>query len=679
MQLTPSQNSIFEKIKDFILSDTPVFILRGYAGTGKTTMVKIIADYLAHDHTLLLMAPTGRAARVLAEKTGRPSTTIHKAIYEGAAMVQKEVKDLAETEFKLVFPIRKSHEGGGKTVVIVDEASMLCSKTIPNEMFAFGTDNLMDDLLTFVRPAHGGKVIFVGDPAQLPPVGEPTSNALRAEYFEELGLKVVEAQLTEVLRQSGDSMILKNATALRTLLGQPQRTSLDFEEQTGDVERIPAEQLLPRYLEARKTDDAPDSVVICFTNAMASRYNREIRRSLYGADAPLIVGDALMVVQNNYDIGRMNGEFITVLAIGARTQQSAPVYVQTGGTRQRVTITLNFIQVTITDGMGKPVVCELLEDLLTSDKANISIDEARALYINFIMRHPQLKPGTEAFGKALLTDAYFQAIRAKYGYAVTGHKCQGGEWDKVFVDYTGRTGLDDDSLRWAYTATTRARQTLYVTNLPKTTPFSRFRIDPIVPCKKMPAECRRLEETAPTPYHGPETPIALRAKYHCICHNMEGTPYSVVQVERRQYVERYFIQTPDGTDCYELFYNASGIFQPAKALKPNAHTPQVEDMLNDERAIACINDYLPTSDMHHRLHALIQSACDTLSIPILRAVEHPEDYSVVHYFRTSNTFSMLKTYINAGGFVTYARPQSLLGAKDQELGALIYLIQSRFI
>lgn len=160
-------------------------------------MVKVIADYIKQSRQLVMMAPTGRAARVLNKKTGHDAVTIHKAIYGKAHVQPKKVKDIADSEFKFVFPICQS-EYGGNIVAIVDEASMLCSRKIEHELFVFGTDNLMEDLLTYVRPKFGGKVIIVGDPAQLPPVGEPVSNALRAEYFQEQGLKVIEAELTQV-------------------------------------------------------------------------------------------------------------------------------------------------------------------------------------------------------------------------------------------------------------------------------------------------------------------------------------------------------------------------------------------------------------------------------------------------------------------------------------------------
>lgn len=678
MELTKQQRNVFDKIKEFMNSDASVFILRGYAGTGKTTMVKVIADYLAQSREVNLMAPTGRAARVLAAKTGREAVTIHKAIYEKAAVVSKKVNDIAEPEFKFVFPVRRT-EHGGKIAAIVDESSMVCSRKIEHELFVFGTDNLMEDLLDFIRPDFGGKVIFVGDPAQLPPVGESVSNALRTAYFEERGLKVVEAELTEVLRQKGDSIILKNAMMIRDLLKKEKRNCLVFEEKENDVETVSSGDFLNKYLDYRKQSSKHDSVVICYSNSAASRYNKDIRASLYGGDVPLRVNDVLLITQNNYRLGRMNGEFVPVLEVGARTQQSAPVYAQVGSERKRITITINFVQVTVPDGNNVPMQCMLIEDLLTSDKATISIDENRALYINFCMRNPHLKQGTTEFAEALMSDVYYTAIRAKYGYAVTGHKCQGGEWGKVFVDYTDRTGLNDDSLRWAYTATTRAQKTLYVTNLPHVTPFDKFRIDPIQKCKNIEAECRIIGDVVPTPFHAENTEKFLKAKYHCIMYNMNGTPYSIQSVISKPYMEVYQIQTPSGSDRFDIHYKAGGIFLPAVPASRNEHTLLVLMLLNDERMFPFVFDYTPSDEIHEKLYNMIRSACDGLSVQITNVVEHAEDYSVIFYMRTSGTYSYIRVYINNIGFVTYAKPMSMLGAEDNELAAVINEINNHFI
>ncbi len=678
IELTQQQQDVLTAIQEFMSSDASVFILRGYAGTGKTTMIKIIADFISQQRHVSLMAPTGRAAQVLTQKTGREACTIHKAIYAQACIVTKRVSDVADSEFKFVFPIQKD-EHGGNLVAIVDEASMVCSRKIEQELFAFGSDNLLEDLLEFIRPQFGGKVIFVGDPAQLPPVGESVSNALRAEYFRGRGLKVQEAELTEVVRQSDDSLILKNAMMIRDLLESERRSYLVFEEKKDDVETVPSGEFLNKYLDCRAASGSQGSVVICFSNSAASGYNKDIRKSLYGGDVPIQENDILLISQNNYRLGRMNGEFVPVLAVGARTQQSAPVYSQVGGERKRIVVTINFVQVTIPDGNDIPTSCLLIEDLLTSDKANISIDEHKALYINFCIRNPGLRQGTQAFADALMSDPYYCAVRAKYGYAVTGHKCQGGEWMKVFVDYTGRTGLDNDSLRWAYTATTRARETLYISNLPHITPFSRFRIEAVGRCSSISPECRIISAQTSTPFHGENAEDYLKAKYHCIVENMEGSPFSVQSVMSRPYLEIYQIHKPNGTARYDIRYKEGGVFNLAQAQAPDEYTQQILLLLNDERRMPLVFDYTPSDELHEKLYNMIRSACDSFSVQLTNVVEHTEHYNVVYYMRTSGTYSYITLYIDAAGFVTYAKPMSMLGVEDGELNAIINELKNHMI
>ena len=677
MELTQQQKHVLDAIKKFMESDAAVFILRGYAGTGKTTMIKQMADYISTIRPITLMAPTGRAARVLHLKTGYEAHTIHRVIYDKASLAVKPVTDIADSEFKLHFPISFNIRN---LVAIVDEASMVCARQVKQELFEFGTDNLMDDLLTYARPSSGGKIIFVGDPAQLPPVGDPVSQALNESYFEAKGLKVMTAELTEILRQKGDSMILKNALQIRNLLEKDKRNRLVFAEKTGEVECLSSGELLDKYLETRKQNGANNTVVICYSNSDAAQYNQAIRQRIYDeANPPLKEGDVLMVVQNNFYLDRMNGEFIPVLHTGEKVQQSAPVYVQEGGNKVRKIITLEFMRIQIPDSSGHPVSCFLLLNLLNNRMSTLSIDECRALYINFCMRHPHLKQGTKEFADALEADAYYNCLKAKYGYAVTGHKCQGGEWDCVFVDYTGRTGLSNDCLRWAYTATTRARRILYIANLPHITPFSKFRIEPQQACSKINEECRIIGKITPSPFHDASAPDYLQAKWMCIQHNMEWSPYKIAQIISKPYQEIYYIQTPQGLERYDIRYKKGGIFLPAVPQTPSEHSVMVCTMLNDEHSMPLVFDYVPSNQIHEELYRLIRSACDSLDIQITNVVEHPEDYSVIFYFRTSGTLSYLKIYINEQGFVTYAKPMSLAGKDDGELKMLIEEIQNYFI
>lgn len=677
MELTQQQKHVLDAIAEFMKSNAAVFILRGYAGTGKTTMIKQIADYITKFQPVTLVAPTGRAAQVLNHKTGYKANTIHRIIYSQQRLSIKQTDDIANSEFKLHFSVSYNFQN---SIVIVDEASMVCARHIKQELYEFGTDNLMDDLLTYVRPFHEGKIIFVGDPAQLPPVGDSVSQALNKDFFEAKRIRVMTAELTETIRQKNDSAILKNAQQIRTLLEQEKRHRLVFTEKRGEVECISSGELLDKYLETRKQHNTSDTVVICFSNKVAAQYNQTIRQKIYGEENPPIkAGDILMVVQNNLLLDKVNGEFISVLSVGEKVRQSAPVYVQEGGNKVRKIITMEFVRIQIPNSQGDPMHCFLLLNLLNNKMPSLSIDEYRALYINFCMRYPFLKQGTNEFVNALKSDPYYNCLKAKYGYAVTGHKCQGGEWDYVFVDYAGRTGLSNDCLRWAYTATTRAKRTLYITNLPHITPFSKFRIEPVQPCSKINEEYRIIGKVEHSPFHNASAPDFLQAKWMCIRHNMEWSPYKIEKIISKPYQEIYYIQTPQGTERYDIRYKKGGIFLPAVPQTPSEHSTTICTMLNDEHSMPLLFDYTPSNQIYEELYRLIRSACDSLDIQITNVVEHHEDYSVIFYFRTSGSLSYLKIYINQQGFVTYAKPMSLAGENDSELIMLIDEIQNYFV
>ena len=220
---------------------------------------------------------------------------------------------------------------------------------------------------------------------------------------------------------------------------------------------------------------------------------------------------------------------------------------------------------------------------------------------------------------------------------------------------------------------------MYVSNLPHITPFSKFRIDAIQKCKNIDPECRILNDVATTPFHDANVEIGIRAKYHTIVKNMEYTPYSVQTVISRPYLEIYNIQTPDGIDRYDLYYKTGAIFQPAKAVIPNQHTALISMMINEERGMSFKFDYVPSDETFGKLYDLIRSACDTIGVQITNVVEHAEDYSIIFYMRTSGTFSYIKIYVNSKGFITNAKPMSLLGTDDSELNLIIETINSHFV
>jgi hypothetical protein len=192
-------------------------------------------------------------------------------------------------------------------------------------------------------------------------------------------------------------------------------------------------------------------------------------------------------------------------------------------------------------------------------------------------------------------------------------------------------------------------------------------------------ECRIVGNEEPTPFHADNTESFLKAKCHCIMRNMDGTPYSVLSVASKPYLEIYQIQTPNGTDRFDIRYKEGGIFLPAVPVSRNEHTQMVLMLLNSERMLPFVFDYTPSDDIHERLYNMVRSACDGLSVQITNVVEHPEDYSVVYYMRTSDSYSYIKVYIDKNGFVTYAKPMSMLGTEDSELAAVINVINDHFI
>ena len=195
----------------------------------------------------------------------------------------------------------------------------------------------------------------------------------------------------------------------------------------------------------------------------------------------------------------------------------------------------------------------------------------------------------------------------------------------------------------------------------------------------MSPDCRIIGDVEQTPFHDENSENYLRAKYYCIMYNMDGTPYSVHSVTSKPYMEIYQIQTPDGIDRFDIYYKAGGIFLPAVPVSRNEHTQLVLMLLNNERMLPFVFDYTPSDDIHERLYNMVRSACDGLSVQINNVVEHPEDYCVDYYMRTSGTYSYIKVYIDKNGFVTYAKPMSMLGPEDAELAAVINEISDHFI
>jgi len=490
LKLTNDQQMALEKINAFLKSDDDVFILKGYAGSGKTTMLKGIVSFLAKTETnYQLMAPTGRAAKVINQKTGIKASTIHKGIYSFEDLQEIEItNNEGDLSFIYYYKLRNNPEVYN-SVLIIDEASMISNVPSHGEFFRFGSGYLLNDLLSYSginRSTNKTKIIFVGDPAQLSPVGMNFSPALDEDYVrEKVYLKVVSAEIKEVKRQNSENGILKAASKIRRSITSGFYNNFDLRPNSKDIFNPTAGSFLNTYNNSKGS-----KVIITHKNKTALDINQSIRLSKYGSKLPVQKSDVVIIGHNNYNLGIMNGEFGVVISSLNNTVTHRVNLRLKGGETKSVDLTWRWVELLFDDieGQSKIVKGYMLENYLYGDNY-LKPEEQQALYVDFRKRHPKLKPKSEEFKKAILNDQYFNCIQLKFGYAVTCHKAQGGEWDTAFVfwdrgvkndfdfyrsehDRSGKT--NSGFYRWAYTAVTRAANKLECINPPYFNSFSKM-------------------------------------------------------------------------------------------------------------------------------------------------------------------------------------------------------------
>ena len=666
MTLTSQQQEVLDAIKEFMDSDASVFILKGYAGTGKTTMIThIIEEATKYNMKPLLMAPTGRAARVLGAKTKREANTIHRCIYELDTIEAREDSD----DIRYIFPLKDAEDAAKDHICIVDESSMIGTREVHNELFEFGTGSLLNDLLTFVAPHRGGKVIFIGDPMQLPPVGDNVSNALDEQFFKDNKIKVMVGELTDVVRQNEDSAILGNAMKVRALLESSQRNNLVFDRKENEVIDIEGYNMPKLLLNIYPKPEIGQSVIITFSNRQARDYNYAVREILYPGEKQIVIGDILQVVNNNYGLDVMNGDFVKITDISGETEyQSAPVYVTTNRERVRQNVTLAFRNVRIMLDDGREKTCKIIESMLDDADPNLTSVQIQALYINFCMRYPTLKRNSQQFKELLKGDPYYNALRVKYGYAITGHKSQGGEWHTVFVDYTGRTGLTNDCLRWTYTVTTRASHILYGCNMPNITPMSKLRVAPVIKAVNPREEYLSFTDVPETPYHHIDAPNNLKAKYWAVFDELRSAGCVVKSVESKSYCEWYRIEdSQQRNHLVQCYYNKAGLFTRYIAGDNTEGIIPILSLIQVNLTPLCSFRYTPSSEVLKALYNNVESLCSDIGVKITNIVEHLPNYHVDYYLQGSGNYSCIQFYITKDGFISYAQPFSDMGTNDDVL------------
>lgn len=472
-----SQESALQKLENFIKDDEQqCFILKGYAGTGKTFIIGSLIDYLNSNHRQSkIMAPTGRAARLLTEKHKVSATTIHKSIYYVKELKEYKDSDNGKVTYKYYFDLLNNDSDHG-TIFIIDEASMISDYYSEQEFIRFGSGKLLNDLLRYVgfdNNDNRKKVIFVGDFAQLPPVDMNFSPALDEIYMKEnYGLNIQIAELTDVFRQQKNSLVLNNATNIRAMITNETYNNFIIEEDKEHVNILNQIEVIPDFLESYKNSKT-ESIIVTYSNALAGSYNKTIREHLFPNENEICIGDRIIAIRNNYSfpIEIMNGQIGFIIDVNPFSKEEhVPLNLgkNNKGEIERISVKLSFKEVKISfEDINKNehiISARILENVLYSDKGSLNPIASKALYVHFTRRNPKLKPGSEEFKRAISSDPYFNALQIRFAYAITCHKAQGGEWENVFVDFEGRNSLNKSSLRWIYTAITRSSSKLKVCN-----------------------------------------------------------------------------------------------------------------------------------------------------------------------------------------------------------------------
>ena len=450
---TPEQGQALDVFTQFMTdrSDQVVMILRGSAGTGKTTLAGAIVKAMAAlKQKLILLAPTGRAAKVFSLYAGHAAYTIHRRIYR-----QKSAGDLSS--FNLNDNLNRD------TLFVVDEASMIANLGLGES--AFGSGCLLDDLMQFVYNGQNCRLLLIGDRAQLPPVGETESPALSAHVLRGYGMQVYETDLNQVLRQSEDSGILWNATMIRGAWREKRGESIVLPrirfQGFADIQVVTGDELIETLSSSYYHVGMDETIVITRSNKRANIYNQGIRNMVLDRDEELCRGDLLMIVKNNYFWTEGTKE-IPFLANGDRAvvQRVRHVHELYGFRFAEVTMTLP-------DYDDYELTATVCLDTLTTEAPALTREQQEQLFDAVMSDYADIPQKTERI-KKLKGDRYYNALQVKFSYAVTCHKAQGGQWAHVYLDqgYMTDDMLTPDYLHWLYTAFTRATGMLYLVNWP---------------------------------------------------------------------------------------------------------------------------------------------------------------------------------------------------------------------
>lgn len=586
IDLNSQQLAALSKIQAFLHNEKlDVFILRGSAGTGKTTLIAKLVQHLEEiKYSYAVLAPTGRAARIIGAKIKQTTglhidgSTVHRVLYQLDDIMSNDSEVLSESDPALRFYYPLKTDESAANLLIIDESSMIGDKENVADFIQFGSGRLLKDIIEFCRMArlnrsndHLTKILFVGDAAQLPPVGEDFSPALSEQYLlQTYNIKSEFFDLTQVMRQAADSKILDEATKIRNSIINEKFNNFDLIINNQDIFSYSQDRSLDWMVESLK--ERKSSIAITYSNAAALGYNRSIRENLYGsADCAMQVGDILLVNKNASLHSLSNGDLVKVLEVGSGEVRTITLKVknESNGQITNQLVNLSFREATVAyrSIIGNiQVSCFILENLLNSPNRDLSPLEIRALYVDFLIRNPEAKKSSERKKELLKKDPYFNALQVKYGYAVTCHKAQGGEWQSVLVDFYGFKGMQNKGFfQWAYTAITRASESLIVLNQPKFTALSTINWG----CFANNLEMGQNETVLNSPtqdsskidkiresYPSTVIPQPLEAVHSALVESWHKMGFAVVHLEHLQYCERYTLLCKDRNIQVQYYYNA---------------------------------------------------------------------------------------------------------------------------
>jgi exodeoxyribonuclease-5 len=435
------QVELLQLLTRFILSpkERKAFVLRGYAGTGKTSIMAALVKALGElQQSIVLLAPTGRAAKVLAHYAQKPAYTIHKYIYRQ--------NKLGVDAFSLSDNLHKH------TLFIVDEASMISGQ---RDNPTFGTGVLLQDLIKYVYAGEGCSMLLLGDDAQLPPVGSELSPALDVSYLLGYGLEITSYTLTQVARQALDSGILSNATAIREQISHPQQA---FNYQyTSDFQLFNGSDFIDLLEQAYKEVGAEETIILTRTNRRTNLYNQGVRARILWKEDAISAGDRLMITKNNY-FWTKDYEGIPFLANGDMME-----IVRLRNWREMYGF--HFVDASLRAiDYDWEIDLILWLDTLTTDSPEINQQLHRQLFERISEDYPELQRNRKKLVETIYESPYYNALQIRFAYAITCHKAQGGQWKRVFIDPSNIPIEERDTsyYRWLYTAITRARETIYL-------------------------------------------------------------------------------------------------------------------------------------------------------------------------------------------------------------------------